>query len=514
MIFFLVLLICGCTKVGPDFVRPEAAVSSNWMEAEDRRVQTKSADYRNWWQSFNDPILNGLIDRAYRDNLSLKIAGLRVLEARAQLGVTVGNLYPQTQQVSGSLQYNRLSEQSSLIGPGTSFFQSEIGVNASWELDFWGKFRRAIESANAGLLASLADYDNVLVSLTADVARSYILIKTLEKRIEIARQNVEVQKESLKIAESRFEHGTATQLDVEQAKTVLNDTRASIPALETQLRQAGNALSVLLGVPPSGLADVLKGAPGIPVSPPQVVVGIPADLLRRRPDIRSAELQAAAQCAQIGVAKADLYPAFSLSGMFGFLASSTGKLPFDGMFRWGSHTVQAGNSIQLNIFNYGRLTNNVRVQDARFQQLLITYKDTVLRAQQEVEDSLAAFLKAQDRAGFLSQSVAAARTSLDLALLQYREGTRDFTTVLTAQQALLNEQDNLAITLGTISSSLIGIYRALGGGWDIRQGKDLIPPDIKEEMSKRTNWGQLLTPASYNPLPSGKPPSDIRLPDW
>ncbi|HSB04559.1 MAG TPA: efflux transporter outer membrane subunit, partial [Thermodesulfobacteriota bacterium] len=309
VIFGCILLLTGCFKVGPDFIRPKATVSPNWMEVGDRRISNESADYRNWWRAFNDPILDRLIDRAYRENLSLKIAGLRVLEARALLGIAVGGFFPQTQQAFGSLQYNRTSKHSPQAGSQLSYSESQIGVHASWELDFWGKFRRAIESADASLLATTADYDNVLVSLTADVANSYILIRTLQKRIDIAHQNVETQKESLKIAEARLQYGTTSELDVEQAKTVLNNTLASIPALETQLRQVKNGLSVLLGLPPSDLADILEGASEIPVSPPRVVVGIPADLLRRRPDIRGAEYQAAAQSAQIGVAKADLYPA-------------------------------------------------------------------------------------------------------------------------------------------------------------------------------------------------------------
>ena len=417
----------------------------------------------------------------------------------------------------GSIQYNRTSErapQAALFSSNLSYRQSEIGLQAAWELDFWGKFRRAIESADASLLASVADYENTLVSLTADVANSYVLIRTLEKRLDIARQNVETQKENLKIAEARFKYGTTSQLDVEQAKTILNDTLASIPVFETQLRQAKNALSVLLGLPPGRLASFLEGTSEIPVSPPQVVVGIPADLLRRRPDIRSAEHQAAAQCAQIGVAKADLYPAFSLSGNFGFLSSDVGRFNLSDMFQWKSRTVQAGPSVQWNILNYGRITNNVRVQDARFEQLLIAYQNAVLKAQQEVEDALIAFLRAQERAEFLGQSTAAAKRSLDLAVLQYREGTKDFTTVLIAQQALLNEQDNLASTLGNISSSLVGVYRALGGGWEIREGNELLPPDVKDVMAKRTNWGKLLAPATYNPPAPEEPKSLIRPPDW
>ncbi|MGA2517963.1 MAG: efflux transporter outer membrane subunit [Thermodesulfobacteriota bacterium] len=511
----IIFLLSGCIKVGPNFLRPKVAVLPNWLDAGDQRVKTEPADYRNWWQAFNDAVLDRLIDRAYRENLSLRIAGVRVLEARAQLGIAVGGLFPQTQQAFGFLQYNRTSERSPNFIPSLlNYRESELGFQAAWELDFWGKFRRAIESADASLLATVADYDNALVSLTADVASSYVLIKTLGKRINIARQNVETQEENLKIAEAKFHYGAASQLDVEQAKTVLNNTLASIPALETQLRQAKNALSVLLGLPPSGLADILEGSLEIPVSLPEVVVGIPADLLRRRPDIRGAELRAMAQCAQIGVAKADLYPAFSLSGNFGFLSTDVGKFNWSDMFQWKSITAQAGPSVQWNILNYGRITNNVRVQDARFQELLITYQNTVLTAQQEVEDNLVAFLRAQERAEFLARSVAAAKRSLDLAVLQYREGTKDFTTVLIAQQALLNEQDNLATTLGNVSSSLVGVYRALGGGWEVRGGKDLVPSEIKGEMAKRTNWGKLLAPASYNPPVSEEPKSLIRPPDW
>jgi NodT family efflux transporter outer membrane factor (OMF) lipoprotein len=516
-VLLILLLLTGCIKVGPNFTPPPVAVSQAWLDAGDQRVKPEPTEYRNWWRVFNDPVLDQLIDRAYRENLSLRIAGVRVLEARAQLGIAVGGLFPQTQQAFGSFQYNRTSErapQAAFLSSNLSYRQSEIGLQAAWELDFWGKFRRAIESADASLLASVADYDNTLVSLTADVANSYVLIRTLEKRLDIARQNVETQKENLKIAEARFRYGTTSQLDLEQAKTVLNDTLASIPVLETQLRQAKNALSVLLGLPPGHLTSFLEGTSEIPVSPPEAVVGIPVDLLRRRPDIRSAEHQAAAQCAQIGVAKADLYPAFSLSGNFGFLSSDVGKFNLSDMFQWKSRTVQAGPSVQWNILNYGRITNNVRVQDARFEQLLINYQNAVLKAQQEVEDALVAFLRAQERAEFLGQSTTAAKRSLDLAVMQYREGTKDFTTVLIAQQALLNEQDNLANTLGNISSSLVGVYRALGGGWEIRDGKDLVPPEIREEMAKRTNWGRLLAPATYNLPAPEKPKSLIRLPDW
>lgn len=514
-------LFSACMKVGPDYVRPGTAVSTNWLGAGDERVATAPAEYRTWWKAFNDPVLDGIIDRAYRENLSLKIAGVRVLEARAQLGIAVGNLYPQTQQASGSVTYNRFSEASPALAsiPTTgassfqfSYWQDQVNLNAAWEIDFWGKFRRAVESADASLTQAVADYDSALVTLTADAANFYVQIRTLEKRLDIARQNVDTQKESLRIAEARLRDGTATERDVEQAKTSLFNTQSTIPTLRTQLRQAKNALCVLLAMPPAELPDMIEGTSNIPAPPPQVAVGIPADLLRRRPDIRSAEMQAAAQCAQIGVAKADLLPAFSLTGSFGFISSNIGRFSLADIADWRARTGSIGPSFQWNILSYGRIVDNVRVQDARFQQLLIAYQNTVLKAQQEVEDSLEAFLRAQENAEFLARSADSAQHSLELARIQYEQGSADFTSVITAQQALLTAQDSFAAALGSISGNLVALYRALGGGWQIREGHELVSPEIKEVMARRTNWGQLLAPAATVPA-SAAPRSTIRPPD-
>lgn len=516
-ILILALIQFGCTKVGPDYVRPDVHVSAQWMEAEDSRVSQAVADHREWWHSFNDPVLDRLIDTAYRQNLSLKIAGVRVLEARAQLGVAVGRLYPQNQQVFGSLEYNRQSQHSnfgSFQGGSGAYTQDQIGLTASWEIDFWGKFRRAVESADAALMATVADYDDALVSLTADVAGAYILMRTLEKRIEIGLQNVEAQAEALRIAEARLRAGVNSERDVEQARTILNNTQSTIPALRAQLKQARNGLSVLLGLAPGNLNEILDGPYAIPTAPLAVALGIPADLLRRRPDIRSAEYQAMAQAARIGVAKADLFPAFSLSGTFSFLSTTVGRSTLADMFSWDSRSYVAGPSARWNLFNYGRIVNSVRVQDARFQELLLAYQDSVLRAQQEVEDALIAFLRSQEQAEFLVRSSESARAALRLATAQYREGAVDFTTVLTAQQVLLNEQDRLVSTLGDISRNLVGVYRALGGGWQIREGMDLIPEDLKEVMARRTNWGDLLSPAVYMPPSSEERKRVIRPPDW
>ncbi len=517
-LLILATLADGCAKVGPNYVRPETNVSQDWLEAGDKRVKTEPADYRNWWKTFKDPILDRLIDTAYRENLTLRIAGVRVLEARAQLGIATGNLYPQTQQATGSLEENRTSQRSANAGVSAAipiyYRQAQVGLMTNWEIDFWGKFQRAVESADAGWLASVANYDSTLVSLTSNVASFYILLRTLEKRLNIAQQNVETQRESLKIAEARFEGGTTSQRDVEQAKTVLTSTQATIPLLQTQLRQAKDALSVLLGMPPSQLKDLLKGYAAIPAPPPQVTVGIPLDLLRRRPDVRAAEYNAAAQCAQIGVAKAQLYPAFSLIGSFGFLSADVSKFTLGDMLQWRSRTATAGPTLQWNIFNYGQITNNVRLQDARFQELLVTYQNTVLSAQQDVEDNLIAFLNTQVQVTFLAASADAAQNSLNLAVLQYREGITDFTTVLTAQQNLLSAQDSLANARGNISGSLVAVYRALGGGWEIREGQNFVPAATREEMEKRTNWGKLLTPEKQAPPPPEQQKGFIRPPEW
>ena len=278
----------------------------------------------------------------------------------------------------------------------------------------------------------MADYDNTLVSLTGDVATNYIAIETLEKRIDIAKRNVETQRENLKITDARLTYGVASERDVAQARTILNSTEASVPALQIQLQQTKHALSILLGLPPGDLAEMLAGSSGIPVPPPQVAVGIPQDLLRRRPDVRGAEYRAMAQGAQIGVARADLFPAFSLSGTFSLLSTNLGGSTLGDMSQWASQNYVVGPGVQWNIFNYGRLTNNVRVQDARFQELLITYQNTVLTAQQNVEDAIVAFVRSQERAEFLARSTEAAQGALALAVDQYRGGVADFTTVLVA----------------------------------------------------------------------------------
>jgi NodT family efflux transporter outer membrane factor (OMF) lipoprotein len=509
------VLTVGCVKVGPDFVRPTADIRNNWLEEDSQRIRNAPADYRMWWTAFKDPVLDSLVQTAFTQNIPLRVAGARVFEARARLGIAIGEQYPQVQQAAGAASYNRESERSPSApqrsgGVDFDYQLAQVGASASWELDFWGKFKRAVESEDANFLGSIAAYDNAMVSLTAEVARTYVLIRTIEERLRVARDNVIVQKESLRIAEVRFQGGATSERDVQQALTQLRSTEASIPQLEASLRQAKNAVCTLLGMPPRNLDHMLGDRSAIPEAPLKVAVGIPADLLRRRPDIRSAELQAAAQCALIGVAKADLYPAFTLTGTFGFLSSDVGKFSLSDIASWSSRTGSFGPAFTWNFLNYGQITNVVRVQDARFQELIFNYQDTVLRAQQEVEDGLSGFLQSQRRLIYLEEAAAAAKRSADLALIQYREGATDYTTVLTAQTALLAQQDSLASGQGDVPQGLIAVYRALGGGWEMRAGQIFLPADVTTAMGSRTNWGGLLEAAAVEP----RTERQLLTPDW
>jgi len=518
----ILLLLSGCTKVGPDFVRPDAPIAEQWTEAGELQLDATQVDHADWWKAFDDPVLDRLVDEAYKQNLTLQIAGLRILEARAQLGIAVGSAWPQQQQATMGATYNSPSDNTA----GSAFLNStwnyNVGVGVGWEIDFWGKFRRGVESADAALLASIADYDTILVSLTADVASVYAVIRTFEERLAIARENVKIQERSLRIADVRFRNGATTELDVQQAKTLLFSTQATIPALEAGLRQAENALSILLGKPPGEIRQIL-GKPGeIPSPPTQVAVGIPADLLRRRPDVRGAELQAAAQSARIGVAKADFYPSVALLGSIGLSATqssnttASGKSGIGEWFTADSLTFTGGPAITWNIFNYGQISNNVRTQDARLQQLLVNYQNVVLQAAQEVEDSTVGFVRAQEQARFLSESVTAALRSVDLAVIQYRDGAVDYTRVLNTQQSLVLQQDQSTVARGDIARNLISMYRALGGGWQLREGNDFVPEPTRAEMAERTNWGDILTPDDEETAlpPRSTPDDSYRRPDW
>jgi NodT family efflux transporter outer membrane factor (OMF) lipoprotein len=419
-------------------------------------------------------------------------------------GIAVGNFFPQTQQITAD--YRRYAESTEVPNRqnvrAPFYNQGTYGFSAAWELDFWGRFRRAVESTDASLDASVEDYDYVLVTLLGDVATYYAQVRIFEQRIAYARANVVLLRQTLTIAEARFKAGTTAELDVLQARSILEQTEAQISELEISLRQANNQLCVLLGLPPEELQAKL-GAGGIPTATTEVAAGIPADLLRRRPDVRRAERLAAAQSAQIGVAEADFYPHFSITGTIGY-SSGTPRLNALGVIANLVPPAQPlaaniGPTVQWNILNYGRILNNVRFQDARFQELVAAYQNTVLTAAQDVENGLVTFLKAQDRTRLQAASVEDSQKAVRIVLAQYQARSVDFTRVAQIVQNLVFVMDTLAQARGEVGLGLIQIYRALGGGWQIRL-KGCAPTDLP---------GQGVLPAAKETLPSPRPALDL-----
>jgi NodT family efflux transporter outer membrane factor (OMF) lipoprotein len=493
--------VLGGCAVGPDYKRPEVALAAGWGASGDPNVTTQAAAADAlWWRAFNDAALDRLVELAYRQNLPLQVAGLKILQSRAQLAVATGLYFPQSQALFASATAIGLSQNIPIAaGLPHNLVNYSIGFDAAWELDFWGKYRRGVQAEAAGMVASIADYYAAVVSLTAEVARAYVTIRTLEVLIELAQENARVQEDGQRIAESRFRRGETSELDPTQATTLLESTRSTIPILQGQLQQARNALSTLLSQPTGTVEPLLVGPKEIPKAAARVAVGVPAEMLRRRPDIRSAELHAAAQCARIGVAKTELYPSFSLSGTIGLQTATTSAGTPNLLSSNGIYYV-AGPQINWPFFNYGRLTNAVRVQDALFQQLLVAYRDTVIRAAQEVEDALAGYLNAQQAATFQANAVTSAKRSVELSMSQYREGATDYERVLDAERSLLVQQNNLAEANSSIATYLIAVYKALGGGWEWRQGQSFVPEGTEREMRERTNWGDMLPypPAQQN----------------
>ena len=493
----VVALLAACAPVGPDYVRPDVAVNDQWSQDVRDEFQFEPQDSVAWWQVLEDPILNQLVELTQQQNNNIKVAGLRVLEARAALGIAVGNQYPQSQVVSGSATQISASESNANTAAGDlNFTQYSLGVGASWEIDFWGRFRRGIESADANLLATVASYDDTLVLLTAQVVDTYAVIRTAEEQLRIAGENLALQQRSYDIVEVLYRNGQSNELDVQQAETLLLSTEATIPGFEITLRQAHHALSTLMGMPPADMSAVI-GKGNIPVVPEKILVGIPADLVRQRPDVRRAELQAVAQNAQVGVAKANLYPSFSITGSLGLAAaggtdtSRTGDSGIGELFRSESLTYSIGPSFVWPFLNYGRIKNNVRVQDARLQQALIQYRETVIQAAREVEDAMVFYVGSQQQDEILTASVISAKRSSVLSMLRYKEGFADYQRVLDAQQRLFGQQQRLVSNKGSAVRSIAQVYRSLGGGWQNHSG-GFVDEATRIEMEQRIDWGEML----------------------
>ena len=475
----LIMCLPGCApiqswwrkdlKLGPDYRQPVTSLNDHWTDgADDRLISSPDFDTSHWWHVFNDPTLEGLVEQVYRQNLPLQVAGRRVLEARLQRAIAVGNLLPQQQEAFAQFQRTQFSQNGNPFGfPGLgarNFDLWQIGLNVSWELDIWGRFRRTVESADANVQASIEDYDDILVCLLAEVASTYVEYRAFEQRLETAHRNVEVQQDNLAMATTRFESGVASKLDVTQGQASLDLIRATIPPLQIGLRQANNRLCGLLGVPPHDLFAE-AGTRSLPEPPANLVVSLPADLLRRRPDVRRAEREVAVQSARIGIAMADLFPRLTIDGTLNWQASD-----FADLFQSSSQGGTILPRINWNILNYARLANNVRIQDVRLQQAANNYQQAVINANVEAENAIVAFLRSHDQVESLRQGVESIQESLEAVRVLYQERETDFDRVNNLQRELALQQDNLVQAQANVAANCIAVYKNLGGGWQIRCG--------------------------------------------
>ena len=472
MLALCLLLAAGCA-VGPDFKPPEMKVPAEWAGTPPLPAVTPAEkDLANWWTAFDDKMLHSLIQQAVASNLDLQFAEARIRQARAARGVAESFLGP-TLDATGSYQRSETAVSPTTVAGRSSDSTVHVttnqyfaGFDAAWELDIFGGVRRSIEAADADLQASVEARRDVLVTLTAEVARNYIDLRAFQQRISIARENLAAQKHSAKLTRQRFDAGLASGLDVANAEAQVATTAAVIPLLESSARQTIYSLGVLLGRPPAALVRELAPALAIPTAPPSAPMGVPSELLRRRPDIRQAEAAVHAATARIGVSEADLYPRFTITGSIGVQASDFGS-----WLDWSSRLWNIGPGVTWRVFDMGRIRSDIAQQEALQEQSLIAYQKTVLTALQEVEGALIALDKEQEHRKALVDAVAFNQKAVDLSLKLYTEGQTDFLNVLQAQRALFLTQDALAQSTQTISTDLVALYKALGGGWDMHEAE-------------------------------------------
>jgi NodT family efflux transporter outer membrane factor (OMF) lipoprotein len=472
--------------VGPDFEQPAVSVKQQWQAetgsefaAAVETVRDAQINPVNWWSQFNDPTLDRLLEIAGSQNLSLQAAAVRIYQARAQLGVSDATLLP---TVVANGQATRTNDGSTT---------REAMLQGTWELDFWGKYRRGIESTFASYQSAIAAYYNADVSLASSVARTYINIRNLESLIRVARTNLALQGESLRIADARYRAGQTSLLALSQAQTRFQQTKAQIPGLVSRLNRQQNAMSILLGQQPGYFEANFGGVKNALKAPQVLNVGIPKDLLRRRPDVALAEYQAASQSALIGVREADLYPSFSLQGTFGYLNSSM-SVSGSPTFKFEGSSANGGGSFYLPLFYRGAIRDQVRVQDAVFQQAILNYQNTVLSAQAEVEDALTQIATSQKAAQDYAQALRSAREAARLALDLYEAGQSDYNVVIVAQQTLLSVQNDLVQTRTDALLGYVDAFKALGGGWSGELKVPPLPNEMVAQMKERTDWGKML----------------------
>jgi NodT family efflux transporter outer membrane factor (OMF) lipoprotein len=482
------LLLAGCNPVGPDFTRPDAPSALSWLTGKGRpATPAKSVPIEqpvdpNWWTLFNDPVLTSLEQRVAAGNLDLKASEFRLAESRAQLGVAQALQFPLSHANSSYTHTKASNNGQFAVAPdalgasgasgstaggvaGTHrlnpFDVFQVGFDASWELDLWGGVRRSVESASALVEASAEARRTILLSTMAEVARDYIALRGVQTQLRIARDNVRTARQSLNLTQQRAAGGVTTDLDVANASAQLRNTAAQIPRLEQQEAAGINALSLLLGQPPNALRDELAAAKPVPPVPPKVPVGIPSELARRRPDIREAEARLHAATADIGVAIADFYPSVKISGSIGLQS-----IQFTRLFDLNSHTYAGGPGISIPLFEGGKLKATLHFREAAQQEAAINYQKIVLNAWHEVDNALTAYATEQARREQLRLAEADNRRAVGFAQSRYQQGVADFLAVLDAERNLLATQLQLADSTTAISSNLVALYKALGGGWE------------------------------------------------
>jgi NodT family efflux transporter outer membrane factor (OMF) lipoprotein len=472
-------LLASCA-VGPDYIKPEHTTPDRWHQEMVKGLAEGQADLQTWWTVFDDALLNDIIERAGRGNLDLKEAFARIQEARARRGFSKGQFYP---DIDGGGFYERARESGDFQNLNSSGRQTDnyagLGMDGSWEIDVWGRIRRSVESADAGLQASVENYRDILVILYAEVATNYIEVRTLQERIRFVKSNIVTQQGSLGITQARFKAKLTSQLDVRQAELNLARTESLLPRLHALLVEAINRLGVLLGEYPSALYDeLIKPAP-FPDPSPQTLVGLPSDLIRQRPDLRRAERELAEQNAKIGVATAELYPAFGLGGTIGVAATTN-------IFDSDNKVWSLGPLFRWNIFDGGRVRARINEEDAKTEQAFVRYERAVLEALEDVENSMTGYVRELDRRSALNRSVIAAQKSVELVNTQYKTGLTDFQNVLDMERSQFEQQDFWAMSRGLVLQNLIGIYRSLGGGWQPE------PEKLKQEIIDQEANGEPL----------------------
>ena len=504
----MLALVTACTVVGPEYEGVQApALPTSWDAA---AADADSKETSAWWLLFEDTALTDLVDRGANQNLSLEAAGLRIVQSRAALGISDSLLYPQQTQINGNFSYLYRNE--------NDFNSAAAGLDVGWELDIWGKYARGIQSAEASLYASIASYRDVLVSISAEIARNYINYRTAQERIYLTRRNIAIQQRVVDMTQVQFDSGNVSELDVQQAKTQLYATQGALPALDNARLQARNAIAVLVGTRPEDIEPLLAikderdcnslDQSIIKISRQEFITTdyaensvipqapapdekINSQLIMRRPDLQVAELRARALSAQIGFAEADLYPQFFLFGSVGVSQTVRAGNSFDAS---DALTAAIGPGLTWNVFQFDRIKNQVRIQDARFQESLASYNQEVLEAIREVTNALDSYRNNVRKSEYDFKAVQASIRAFNISANQYNNGLVSYQRLLSTVEKMTVREDVYAQTRGSMANQIVALYKALGGGWEPFAAQPVLAPATIEQMKLRIDWGDSLEP--------------------